>query len=267
MYQNWGHIKFINPRAYQPSELYIFGMALVHKTGTSRMVDHTLIDVPFTNVYLDSPYYKGHCRVMCVSSPVYPVIIGNVRGARRLFPDWKAEDQPRVRARTSGGNKDKDNDDNQCGAIPAWMFRRPNQKIGKSAPKERDSKKKPAQPKENDDHARRNVKVKEGATEEKCVAGPVVTRAQAKKSDKVHPLKVKEAMSSVDKSTIENLQRKDSTLKKCFDRIGKLIIRENYIGEFYKKNGLLYRKHQETKTGRSFNQLFIPKELGDVSEP
>ena len=86
------------------------------------------------------------------------------------------------------------------------------------------------------------MKVKEGATEEKCVAGSVVTRAQAKKSDK-------EAMSSVDKSTIENFQKKDSTLKKCFDRIGKLIIRENYVGEFYKKNGLLYRKHQETKLG------------------
>ena len=200
---------------------------------------------------------------MCVSSPVYPVIIGNVRGARRMLPDpdWKAEDQPGVRARTSGGDKDKDNDDNQGGDIPAWMFRRSNQKTEKSAPKERDSKKKPAQPKEIDDRARRNVKVKEGATEEKCVAGPVVTRAQAKKSDKVHPLKVKEAMSSVDKSTIENLQKKDSTLKKCFDRIGKPIIRENYVGEFYKKNGLLYRKHQETKTGRSFNQLVVPKEL------
>ena len=73
------------------------------------------------------------------------------------------------------------------------------------------------------------MKVKESATEEECVAGPVVTR-------------VKEAMSSVDKSTFE---KKDSTLKKCFDPIGKPIIRENYIGEFYKKNGLLYRKHQQ----------------------
>ena len=235
-------------RALVPDVLVIPG-----SSGSLQMVDHTLIDVPLANVYLDSPYYKGHCRVMCASSPVYPVIIGNVRGARRMLPDpdWKAEDQPGVRARTSGGNKDKDNDDNQGGDIPAWMFRRSNQKTEKSAPKERDSKKKPAQPKENDDRVRRNVKVMEGATEEKCVAGPVVTRAQAKKSDKVHPLKVKEAMSSVDKSTIENLQRKDSTLKKCFDRIGKPIIRENYVGEFYKKNRLLYRKHQETKTGRS----------------
>ena len=77
-------------------------------------------------------------------------------------PDWKAEDQPGVRARTS---------DNQGGDIPAWMFRKSNKKTEKSAPKERDSKKKPDQPRENDDRARRNVKVKEGATE-KCVAGP-----------------------------------------------------------------------------------------------
>ena len=153
-------------------------MVIPGSSGSLQMVDHTLIDVPLANVYLDSPYYKGHCRVMCVSSPVYPVIIGNVRGARRMLPDpdWKAEDQPGVRARTSGGNKDKDNDDNQGGDIPAWMYRRSNQKTEKSAPKERDSKKKPAQPKENDDRAKRNVKVKEGATEEKCVAGPVVTK-------------------------------------------------------------------------------------------
>ena len=62
-------------------------------------------------------------------------------------------------------------------------------------------------------------------------------------------------MSSVDKTTIEDLQKKDSTLKKCFDRVGKLIIKENYVGEFFMKNGLLYRKHQETKMGRSSNQL------------
>ena len=172
-------------------------------------------------------------------------------------PDWKAEDQPGVTARTSGGNKDKHNDDDQGGDIPAWMFKRSNQKTENSAPKERDSKKKPAQPKENYDRAGRNMKVKEGATEEEWVAGPAVTRAQAKKSDKVHPLKVKEAMSSVDNSTIEDLQKKDSTLKKCFDHIGKPIIRENYVGEFYKKNGLLYRKHQETKTGLSSYQLVI----------
>ena len=70
-----------------------------------------------------------------------------------------------------------------------------------------------------------------------CIAGPVLMRAQAKKSDKIHPLKVKEAISSVDKSTIEDLQKEDYTLKKCFDRVGKQIIRENYLGEFFMKIG------------------------------
>ena len=59
-------------------------------------------------------------------------------------------------------------------------------KIKKSAPKNRDSKNEPGQPKENDNRARQNIKVKGGATEE-CVARPVVMSAQAKKSDKVHP--------------------------------------------------------------------------------
>ena len=68
-----------------------------------------------------------------------------------------------------------------------------------------------------------------------------------KKSDKIHPLKVLKTMSSVDKTTIEDLQMKDSTLKKCFDPVGKPIIRENYVGEFFMKNGILYQKHQETK--------------------
>ena len=99
---------------------------------------------------------------MCASSPVYPVIIGNVRGAQRMFPDpdWRAEDQREVQARTSGGKKDKDIDDDQGGDIYS------------------------------------------------------------------------------------------------FERVGKPIIRENCMGEFFMKNGLLY---QETKTGQCFNQLVIPR--------
>ena len=85
--------------------------------------------------------------------------------------------------------------------------------------------------------------------EGKFVAGPVLTRAQTKETYKVYPLKVKEVLSNVDKSTIEDHQKKDSTLKKCFDQVGKPIIRENYVGKFFMKNGLLYRKHQETKSG------------------
>ena len=103
--------------------------------------------------------------------------------------------------------------------------------------KNRDSKKKPARIKKNDSHATQDVKVQESTTDGKCVAGPCLTGAQAKKTDKIHPLKLKETMSGVDKTTmIEDLQKKDSTMKKSFYRVEKVIIRENYDGEFFMKN-------------------------------
>ena len=105
-------------RALIPNSMVIPGSA-----GSLQMVDHTLIDVPLANVYLESPYYKGHWKLMCVSSPVYPVIIGNVRGARHMLPDpdWKAENQKGDGANTSGGNNN--DDDNQGGDMPSWMFK------------------------------------------------------------------------------------------------------------------------------------------------
>ena len=61
--------------------------------------------------------------MMCVSSPVYPLIIGNVRGARQMLPDpnWKPDNQKEARARTSGGNNN--DDDNQGSDMPSWMFK------------------------------------------------------------------------------------------------------------------------------------------------
>ena len=58
----------------------------------------------------------GH---ICVSSPVYPVIIGNVRGACQMlpYPDWKDEDQRIAQSRTSGCNNN--GNDNQDGDIPS----------------------------------------------------------------------------------------------------------------------------------------------------
>ena len=83
---------------------------------------------------------------MCVISPVYPVIIGNVRWERRMLPDpdWRAEDQPRVRARTSGSNKDKDNGDDRVVIYLLGFLKSIQEETKKSAPKKRDTKKKQA---------------------------------------------------------------------------------------------------------------------------
>ena len=79
-------------------------MVIPGSSGSLQMVEHTLIDVMLANIYLDPPYYNGHCKVICVSSPVYPVLIGNIGGARQMLPDsvLKAEDQRGAQPRTEG---------------------------------------------------------------------------------------------------------------------------------------------------------------------
>ena len=90
--------------------LILDSMVIPGSSISLQMVDHTLIDVPLSHVFLDSTYYKGHCKMMCASSPMYPVIIGNVRGARQMLPDpdWKAKDQRGARDRTNWCNNNDD---------------------------------------------------------------------------------------------------------------------------------------------------------------
>ena len=93
----------------------------------------------------------------------------------------EAEEKKRAQARTSVGNNNED--DNQGGDMPIWMFKEVS---NRRKTKKGDSKKKPAQLKKTDNHATQDVKAQEGTTEGKCVARPVLTRSQAKKSDKIH---------------------------------------------------------------------------------
>ena len=62
-------------------------MIILGSSVSLSMVDHTLIDVSLANVYLHSPYDKGLCKVMCVSSPCISCDNnGNVRGACQMLP-------------------------------------------------------------------------------------------------------------------------------------------------------------------------------------
>ena len=88
------------------------------------------------------------------------------------------------------------------------------------------------------------MKVKEGATEEKCVAGPVVTGAQASKNDKVHPLKVRQV------NYCESLEE-GFDIEEVFRSHWEADHQRELRRRVPKKNGLFYRKHQETKMRQS----------------
>ena len=115
-------------------------MVIPGSSGSLQMVDHTLIDVTLANVYWIPHTTKD--------------------------PNWKAEDQP-IEPGPVGTTRTK-----ITMMTRAVIYRlgcltslKSNQeKTEKSAPKKGDSNKKAAQPKLNDNHAKRSLKVKEGAT-------------------------------------------------------------------------------------------------------
>lgn len=57
-----------------------------------RLIDGTVIHVPMAQIHVDTPYYVGVVEAMCMTSPVYDLVVGNVTGARAVGDvntEWK----------------------------------------------------------------------------------------------------------------------------------------------------------------------------------
>ena len=99
-----------------------------------------------------------------------------------------------AQARINGGS-------NQAGDMPSYMFKEESKR---EETNNRDSKKKPAQIKKNDNRATQDVKAQEGTTE----GEPYLMMAEAKKSNKIHPLKITETMSRTSSEGGFNIEEK-----------------------------------------------------------
>ncbi len=54
-------------------------------TGATKLcilIDGTVRKVPTANIFIDTPYFVGRTEVLCISKPIYDVILGNVEGVR-----------------------------------------------------------------------------------------------------------------------------------------------------------------------------------------
>ena len=137
-------------------------MVIQGSSGSLQMVDHTLINVTLANVYLDSPYYKGYCKVMCVNSPIYPVIIGNVRGDARCCQTHTGRLKTREKLELGPVGATTMTMTTKVGiCLVGCSKRSPTEEKNKI----RDSKKKPSQIKKNDNCATEDIKVQEDTTE------------------------------------------------------------------------------------------------------
>ncbi|XP_060062936.1 uncharacterized protein LOC132543450 [Ylistrum balloti] len=62
------------------------------RTKSYYLADGTLIKCPLVNLEVDTPYFKGHTEAFVLDSPIYDLIVGNVKEARPVGqPDenWK----------------------------------------------------------------------------------------------------------------------------------------------------------------------------------
>ena len=55
---------------------------LTGKVGYIMTVARTLLKAPFANVEIKTPYFSGTVEALCLRDPLYPLIIGNIPGAR-----------------------------------------------------------------------------------------------------------------------------------------------------------------------------------------
>lgn len=51
-------------------------------TQTCVLADSTVKRFPVARVKVDTPYYTGDVEVLCMASPVYDLVLGNIEGVR-----------------------------------------------------------------------------------------------------------------------------------------------------------------------------------------
>ena len=70
---------------------YVAEDQLTGKTMPCLLIDGTVRKFPVARIFVDTPYFTGEVEAMYMANPVYPLIIGNIPGARAADdpdPDW-----------------------------------------------------------------------------------------------------------------------------------------------------------------------------------
>ena len=80
------------------------------KMGHITTVDRTIKRAPMAKVEVDTPFYVGTAEALCLQDPLFDLIIGNVRGARRPDdpnPEWGVVTVVATKAQARSGKDPK----------------------------------------------------------------------------------------------------------------------------------------------------------------
>ena len=224
-------------------------------TGRSQrcvLIDGTVRDAPVASIWVDTPYFEGRTEALCMSEPIYDLILGNIPGVRepnRPNSNWgrhnlvKRESNP-VKTEINCSHKDKRSLD--------YHEIETNNRTGGAVTKVKGENVVDIEP-----------KLQEEAVSSKIEVQAVQTRGQKLKEGKsFQKLKVMKGL-EVRKDEFKEDQSKDETLNWIRERAKReeKKIRKGTVSWFCIRNQLLYHCFQNNKTdhGKTQKQLVVPK--------
>ena len=190
------------------------------------MANNQCMKAPTAKIEVDTPYFKGEVEALCLKTPLYDLMIGNIDGAR-------APSEP----------------DLNWGQVPTV----------KDDQQEED----PLPFPEEDIPAALQQDLTE-ASSGQCEVSAVTTRSQVKKSKVTIPLKVASTSKAtiVDKDELVRQQEADESLQKLRNRQGKTTKHKGSV-YFEEKAKVLYRvfQHPSFNNGKPVRQVLVPASL------
>ena len=69
---------------------------MINEEQECMLADGSIVKVPIAKIEIDTPYYVGITEALCMKSPVYDLIVGNIPGAREPNEpnlEWKKVEQ------------------------------------------------------------------------------------------------------------------------------------------------------------------------------
>ena len=159
------------------------------------LIDGTVRKFPIALVKVDTPFFNGEVEAMCMSAPIYDLVIGNVPGAKNP-DDVSDEEKNEDKSRDRRNEEPEEKNEEQSGELQEVI------KSRKGKLKERKE--------ENE----------ENEVEEKLEASAVVTRSQQKKEKQAFkPLQVPTiTVSDVSPEDLSKAQKNDPSMSKLWIR-------------------------------------------------
>ncbi|XP_040077970.2 uncharacterized protein LOC120849798 [Ixodes scapularis] len=196
------------------------------------LLDRTIKYLPEAEIEVKTPYFTGSLVAKCMDNPLYDLVLGNIKGVRRIDDPDEEWDCDRGQIVSKAREAEIETDQTAVGGETA-------KELAMSEKREE-----------------KDCKVLEKVSD--CAGA--LGKAPGKKNISELPVMSVEP-TEVDKRKLRMAQENDETLNKCFASIGRKFGSEKaHESEFVLHDGILYRRYR-TPSRKEWEQLVVPRDF------